>query len=99
MGRFFIRLVMTGTRKFPGTPNELFLIVIVETEQPGPAIDGLLPDDVVEMVVKPAFSAGLLPFSAGVYICQRNSKECPIRQSGDACFTGSLFHLPLLDQE
>jgi hypothetical protein len=95
----FIGLVMTRMRKFSGTADKSFFIVIVKAIQPGPAVNDLLADDIVEMIVDPAFPAGLFPFPAGVDVGQGDTKECRIRQSGDPCFTGSLFHLPLQDEE
>ena len=99
MGCPFFRLIMTGMRKLSRATDKPFFIIIVETEQPGPPIDGLLPDDIVEMIVDPAFPAGFLPFSPSIHVCQRNPKECRIRQSDERCFTSCLFHLPLQDEE
>ena len=99
MGCPFFRLIVTGMCELSRAADKPFFIFIIQTEQPGPAIDGLLPDDIVKMIVKPAFPAGILPFSPGIDLGQRNTEECRVRQSCDARFTGSLFHLPLLDEE
>ena len=95
----FIGLIMTRMRKLSRTADKSFFVVIVEAEQPGLTVDGLLADDIVEMIVDPAFLTGFLPFPAGGHFRQGDTKECCIRQSGDPCFTGSLFHPPLQDEE
>ena len=74
----FIGLIMTRMRKFSRTADKPFFIVIVEAVQPGLAVNGLLTDHIEEMIVDPAFLTGLFPFPPGIYVGQRDTKECRI---------------------
>lgn len=90
---------MTGMGILSRTQDQLFFIVIIETKQPGLAVDGLLPDDIIEMIVKPTFAALFFPFSVCIEIGQCDPEQGCIGEVCDIGLFSRLFQLPLADKE
>ena len=66
MPRPFIRMFLVGPGHPVRLPVEAFLVIVIETEKPGGAIDGFGTHHVVHMSMVPALFTPLLPGSGGI---------------------------------
>ena len=68
MAGSFVGVIEPGLRRLPRLPDQPFFVVVIHTEQPGGAPLFPLPDDIIEMVLVPAFLSGIFPFAMGIHL-------------------------------
>ena len=92
-------MIEPGPCRFSRLPDQPFLIGVVQQEEPGAVTGMALPDNIIEMILVPAFLTRLFPFTMCIYFAGAYPKKRLIRKGGDRGFPRRLLHLPLPDDE